>query len=61
MVKHGVLEHHWESSKGWSKIAQILIPWSKLKEILGELLGGSTVYNVNKTLEKVRPVLLATR
>jgi hypothetical protein len=65
-VRDGVLEHHLESAKRRLKIAQIVIPWSKVKELLGELLGGFTViyiyiYNVSKTLDEVRPVLLATR
>jgi hypothetical protein len=42
MVRDGVLERHWQSAKGRSKIAQIVIPWSKVKEVLGKLLGGST-------------------
>jgi hypothetical protein len=42
MVRDQVLEHHWESANGRSEIAQIVVPWSKVKEVLGGLLGGST-------------------
>jgi hypothetical protein len=32
-LRNGILEHHWESANRQSKIAQILLPWSKVNEV----------------------------
>jgi hypothetical protein len=38
-VKDGVLGRHWESADGRTKTAQIVLPRSKVKEVLAELHG----------------------
>jgi hypothetical protein len=55
-VRNGILEHNWESANGRSKIAQIILPWSRVKDVLTELHDGSSGghLGVNKTLNKVR-------
>jgi hypothetical protein len=55
-VRNGVLELNWESANGRSRIAQIVLPQSRVKDVLTELHGGSSGghLGVNKTLNKVR-------
>jgi hypothetical protein len=55
-VRNDVLERNWESANGRSQVAQIVIPRSRVKDILTELHGGPSVghLGVNKTLNKVR-------
>jgi hypothetical protein len=54
-VRNGILERNWESANGRSKIAQIVVPRSRVKDVLIELhdgpSGGHLV--VNKILNKV--------
>jgi hypothetical protein len=54
VVRDVPLEHYWESADGQFKTAQIVQPWSKVKEILRDLhiksLGKHC--GVNKTLYK---------
>jgi hypothetical protein len=47
---------HWDSSDGRSKIAQIILPESRVNDLLTELHGGSSGghLGVNKTFNKVR-------
>jgi hypothetical protein len=40
-VKDGVLEHHWESADRKKMTIQIVIPCSKVKEVLAEMHGGT--------------------
>jgi hypothetical protein len=62
VVRDVPLEHHWESADGWSKTAQIVQPWGKVKEILRHLhvksLGKQCGVNKNQYRNK-RVVLLA--
>jgi hypothetical protein len=55
-VRDGILERNWGSANGRSKIAQIVVPRSRVKDVLTELhdkpSGGHLA--VNKTLNKVR-------
>jgi hypothetical protein len=37
IVRDSVLEHHWESANGPAKIAQLVLPLSSVKEVLGEV------------------------
>jgi ribosome biogenesis SPOUT family RNA methylase Rps3 len=55
-VRNGILEHQWESTDGRSKIAQIVLPRSRVNEVLTELHDGQSGSHlgVNKTLNKVR-------
>jgi hypothetical protein len=55
-VRNGVLERNWESANGRTKVAQIVLPLSKVKNVLTELYGGPSRGNlgINKTLEKFR-------
>jgi hypothetical protein len=55
-VTNGILERNWESTNGRSKTAQIVIPRSRVKDVLTELHGGPSVghLGVNKPLNKVR-------
>lgn len=57
-VRNGVLrvEHHWESADGQSKIAQIILPQSRVNSVLNELHGRPSggPLGVNKTLSKVQ-------
>ena len=53
-LKDGVLERHWESADG-KKTAQIVIPHSKVKEVLAEMHGGTSGghLGVNKIIDKI--------
>jgi len=42
VLKDGVLERHWESADEKEKTAQIVIPHSKVKEVLVEMHGGTS-------------------
>jgi hypothetical protein len=55
-VRNGILERNWESAKGRSTVAQIVIPRSKVKDVLTELHDGRSGGHVgiNKTSNKVR-------
>jgi hypothetical protein len=55
-VRDGVLKRHWESTNGRSKIAQVVLPRSRVDDVLAELHGGPSGdhLGVNKTLDKVR-------
>ncbi|PNF33868.1 hypothetical protein B7P43_G07231 [Cryptotermes secundus] len=55
-VRNGVLERDWESATGRRQVAQIIIPRSRVKDVLSELHGGPSGghFGVNKTLNKVR-------
>jgi hypothetical protein len=33
-VSDGILKHHWDSTDRQSKIAPIVLPWSKMKDVL---------------------------
>jgi hypothetical protein len=50
------MECHWKSADGRFKIAQIVLPRSKLKAVLAELHGGPSGghLGVNSTLDQVR-------
>jgi hypothetical protein len=56
VVRDGVLESLWESVDGRTKTAQVVIPHSKVKEVLTEMhwepSGGH--FGVNKTLTTVK-------
>jgi hypothetical protein len=54
-VRNGILECHWESTDGWSKIAQIVLPQSRVNDMLTKLHNGPSGCHlgVNKTLNKV--------
>lgn len=41
-MRNGILERKWESPNGLSKIGQIVLPWSTVKDVLTELHGGSS-------------------
>jgi thermostable 8-oxoguanine DNA glycosylase len=51
-----MLERLWESTDGRTKTAQVVIPHSKVKEVLTEMHGGLSLgrFGVNKTLDKVK-------
>jgi hypothetical protein len=55
-VRDGMLEHDWESADGTNKMAQIVIPCSKLKEVLVEMHGATSGGHLgtNKTIDKIR-------
>jgi hypothetical protein len=55
-VRNSILERNWKSANGRSTIAQIVIPRSKVKDVLTELHDGPSGGHVgiNKTLNKVR-------
>jgi hypothetical protein len=61
VVRDGVLKRLWESVDGRAKTAQIVIPRSKVKEVLTEMHGGPSGghLGVNKTLASQTAVLLA--
>lgn len=40
-MKGSVLEHHWESADGKKMTIQMVIPCSKVKEVLAEMHGGT--------------------
>jgi hypothetical protein len=54
-VRNSILELHWESADGRSKIAQIILSCSRANDLLTELHGGllGGHLGVNKTLNKV--------
>jgi hypothetical protein len=54
-VRDGVLERHWESADGKTKTDQIVLPHSKVKEVLAEIQEGTSGRHlgVNKTLVKL--------
>jgi hypothetical protein len=56
VVTDGLLDRHWESADGRTKAAQAVVPESKLKKVLAELLGGPSGdhLGINKTLAKIR-------
>jgi hypothetical protein len=56
VVRDGVLERLWECADGTTKTAQVVIPRSKVKEVLTEMHGWPSGghLGVNKTLAKVR-------
>jgi len=56
VLRNGVLVRHWESTDGKKKTAQVVIPRSKVKEVLAEMHGGTSGghLGVNKTIDKVR-------
>jgi hypothetical protein len=41
-MRNSILEHNWESANGRSQITQIVLPWSRAKDVLTELHGGSS-------------------
>ena len=55
-VRDGILIRYWESTDGRKKTVQIIVPRSKVKEVLEEMHGGSSGGHLgaNKTLDKVR-------
>ena len=55
-LRDGVLERHGESADGKKKTAQIVIPHSKMKEVLAVMHGGTTGGHLgaNKIIDKVR-------
>jgi hypothetical protein len=55
-VRNGILERNWESVDGRSKIAQIVLPRSRMNEVLSELHRGPSGghLGVKKTLNKFR-------
>jgi hypothetical protein len=55
VVRDGVLERLWESADGRTKAAQVLIPRSKVKDVLTEMHGGPSGghLGVKKTVDKV--------
>jgi hypothetical protein len=53
-VRNGVLVRHWESADG-KRTAQLVIPRSRVKEVLTEMHGGTSGHlGVNKTIERAR-------
>jgi hypothetical protein len=40
VVRTSILERNWESPSGWCKIAQVVIPQSRVKDMLMELHNG---------------------
>jgi hypothetical protein len=38
-VRNGILERNWESANGRSQITQIVLPWSRVNDVLTELHG----------------------
>jgi hypothetical protein len=53
-VRNGIQERHCESASGRSKIAQIVLPRSRVNNVLAELHGGPSGHlGVKKTLNKV--------
>jgi hypothetical protein len=55
-VRNGILEHHWESDNGQSKIVQTVLSQSRVNDMLTDLHGGLSGghLGINKTLNKVR-------
>jgi hypothetical protein len=54
-LRNGVLVRHWESADG-KRTAQVVIPRSRVKEVLTEMHGGTSGghLEVNKTIERAR-------
>ena len=55
-LRDGVLVRHWESADGQKKTAQVIIPQSKVKEVLTDMHRGTSGGHLgaNKTMDKVR-------
>jgi hypothetical protein len=55
-LRDGVLVRRWESADGRKKTAQVVVPQSKVEEVLTELHGGASGGHLgaNKTMNKVR-------
>jgi hypothetical protein len=55
-MRNGVLQHNWESANRQSQIVQIVLPWSRMNNVLTKLYGGLSGghLGVNKTLNKVQ-------
>jgi hypothetical protein len=55
-VRDGALKLHWESADGKTRTAQIVIPRSKVTEVLAEIHEGTSGEHLGlgKTLEKAR-------
>jgi hypothetical protein len=54
-VRNSTLECNWESTNGWSQIAQTVIPRSRVKDMRTELHSGPSGYlGVNKILNNVQ-------
>ena len=55
-LRDGVLVRQWESADGKKKTAQVVIPESKVKDVLTEMHGGTSGGHLgaNKTMDKVR-------
>jgi hypothetical protein len=39
-VRNGILQRNWESPNRRSQVAQVIIPWSRLKDVLMQLHSG---------------------
>jgi hypothetical protein len=53
-VRNGILQRNWESANGQSQIAQVVIPRSRVQDVLTELHGGPSDHlGINKTVNKV--------
>ena len=54
-VRDNVLEGHWELADG-NKMAQIVIPRNKVKEVLADIQGGTSGGHLggNRTIDKLR-------
>ncbi|PNF28819.1 hypothetical protein B7P43_G04432 [Cryptotermes secundus] len=57
-VRNGVLERDWESTNRRHQVAQIIIPRSRVKDVLSKLHSGRSEghFSVNKTLNKVQQI-----
>jgi hypothetical protein len=55
-VRNGILESHWEYADGRSKTAQIILPRSRVKDVLIELHGAPSRRHLgdNETVNKVQ-------
>jgi hypothetical protein len=38
----GMIKQHWESADGWSETPQVALTQSKVKEVMGQVHGGSS-------------------
>jgi hypothetical protein len=56
VVRDGILDHHSQSIDGWSKTALIVLPQSRVKEVMGELHAGLSgqYLGVNNTPNEVK-------
>jgi hypothetical protein len=53
VLRYGMQECHWESVDGRTKTAKIVLPWSRVKEVLAELHGGPSGHlGIRKTSDK---------